>query len=196
MLDRYMTEIDRLEATGTTTARDLELLRSSPGVYPELMGYTLGDADAVTPESITRTLERVSSEIKTEESDKLSKEQKAHKVTQEALSTQTLLHAELKKNLHWRCQRRARILSWGISIGLAVIVTALLVAGLLGEMRMVPFLASAGWPLVGVSAVLVLLAFLNIVLGLSVRGLHGEIQLRMFRWFLNRESKSLGIDLE
>ena len=77
MLDKYMAEIDRLEAAGTIGARDLEVLRSSPSVYPELMGYTLGDEALVTPDSITRTLWRVSSEIKSEESDKLHREQES-----------------------------------------------------------------------------------------------------------------------
>ena len=196
VLDKYMVEIDRLEAGGTLAARELELLRSSPSVYPELMGYTLGDAFAVTPQSITRTLGRVSSEIKAEETGKLHEEQKSHRTTQQALADQSWEHAELLKNLHWRCQRNAKILSWVISVGMAIAVSVLLVVGLLGEMRVVPLLENTGWFLAGVSAVLVALAFFNIVLGLSVRGLHGEIQRRIFTFLLKRESKSLGVDLE
>ena len=196
MLDKYVAEIDRLETIGTIAARDLEILRSSPSVYPELMGYTLGDETAVTPEAITRTLSRVTSEIIAEEVGKLHGEQEAHRTTQEALSDQTWRHSQLLGNLHWRCQRQASVLSWSISVGLTFVVSALLVVGLFAELGFVPLSASSAWVVVGVSAVLTILACFNIVLGLSVRGLHGQIQRRIFRWLLTTESKSLGIELE
>ena len=196
VLDKYMSEIDKLEEGGTVAARELELLRSSPSVYPELMGYTLGDPLGVTPQTITRTLRRVSSEIKAEETGKLLEERELRRATQQTLADQYRQHAELIKSLHWRCQRNAKTLSWAISVGMAIAVSALLVVGLLGEMQVVPLLESTGWLLAGVSAVLVVLAILNIVLGFSVKGLHGEIQRRIFTFLLRRESKVLGVDLE
>ncbi len=196
VLDKYMAEIDRLEADGTLATRELELLRSSPSVYPELMGYTLGDPLGVNPQTITRTLRSVSSDIKAEETVKLHKEQESHRATQLELADQSRQHAELLKSLHWRCQRNATKWSWVISVGMAVAVSVLLVVGLLGEVRVVPFLESAGWILSIVSAVLMALAFLNIVLGFSVKGLHGEIQRRIFTFLLRKESKFLGVDLE
>ena len=196
LLDKYMAEIDRLEATGTIAGNNLELLRSSPSVYPELMGYTLGDETAVTLETIAHTLRRVSDEIKAEESDRLRGEQEAHSTTQQALSEQTRQHAELVAQLHWRCQRQATALSWSISVGLALIVVALLVVGLFAEMGFLPLSARYTWVVLSVFAVLTILACLNIVLGFSVRGLHGQIQRRILSWLLTRESKALGIDLE
>ena len=64
LLDKYMTEIERLEELGTITARDHQLLRSSPMVYPELMRLTLGEDASLTAETVAQTLERVSNEIK------------------------------------------------------------------------------------------------------------------------------------
>ena len=196
MLDKYMTEIDRLESAGTMGPRDLEILRSSPSVYPELMGYTLGDEAAVTPDSITRTLRRVSSEIKAEELDKLHREQEAHRETQQALFAEQQQRTGLLKNLYWRCDRTARRLAWGVSIGSAVVVTALLGAGLFAEMGFIALSGTSAWALVGVSAVLTVLTYLNIVLGLNVRGLHGQIQRRILRWLLAREARAIGVDFE
>ena len=196
LLDRYMSEIDRLEGIGAFEARDLEVLRSSPRVYPELMGYTLGDEAAVTHESISRTLGRISDQMTAEESARLHEEQEAHRATQEALTVEATRRKELVAGLHWRSQRNARVLSWGISITLAVIVVATLVVALLSEFEIIPLFATATWLILTVSGVLTVFACINLVLGLSVRGLHGWIQRRIYRSLLLAESKSIGIDIE
>ena len=61
-----MKEIDRLESQGTITERDHQLLRSSPRAYEELMHLTLGEDAALTTETVTQMLERVTNEIKKE----------------------------------------------------------------------------------------------------------------------------------
>ncbi len=196
LLDKYMAEIDKLETGGSLSVRDLELLRSSPRVYPELMGYTLGDDMAVRPESITQISNRISEQIRAEETDKLVEEQKAHRITQEALSDERKERGDLIANLYWRCQRKAKMQAWVISLCLTTIVVALMVVGLLAERQVIPQFATAAWPIVGISAVLTILAILNLVLGLSVRGFHGWIQKRIAQRLLDSESMSLGINLD
>ena len=86
LLEKYLTEIDRLERGQTITARDHQLLRGSPLVYRELMHLTLGDESALTAGTITETLKRVSREITKEESEKLTVEVRDHQETRDALS--------------------------------------------------------------------------------------------------------------
>ena len=87
LLEKYLKEIDRLEEQGTISERDHQLLRSSPLVHSELMHLTLGKDAALNEETITETLERVSEEIKKEESEKLMAEREAHQRTQDALNS-------------------------------------------------------------------------------------------------------------
>ena len=61
-------EIDLLEVEGTITERDHQLLRSCPLVYSKGLHLTLGEDDALTSETVTETQERVSNEIRKEES--------------------------------------------------------------------------------------------------------------------------------
>ena len=89
LLDKYMTEIDKLEQQGTITERDHLLLRTSTRANSEIMNLTLGEDTALTEETVTETLKRVSAEIKNEETRKLTLEQKAHQETQDKLSAQS-----------------------------------------------------------------------------------------------------------
>ena len=88
LLKKYLKEIDRLEGQGTISERDHQLLRSSPSVHSELMHLTLGEDAALTEETVTEALERVSNEIKKEESEKFAAEKEAHQRTQDALNSQ------------------------------------------------------------------------------------------------------------
>ena len=60
LLNRFMAEIDKLQNQGKITARDHQLLRSSPLVNEELMHLTQGNDSSLTAQTITQTLERVS----------------------------------------------------------------------------------------------------------------------------------------
>ena len=79
LLDRYMNEIDKLEARGEVSERSLEVLRSSPIVYDELTRLTLGDDAAITEETLPEIHDRITSEMKKEETVKLAAEQQAHR---------------------------------------------------------------------------------------------------------------------
>ena len=52
------------------------------------MNLTLGEEDALTEQTVTETLERVTEEIKKEESNKYRMERAAHQETQEQLAEQ------------------------------------------------------------------------------------------------------------
>ena len=191
-LSKYLKEIDRLEAQGTITERDHQLLRSSPLVYPELMHLTLGEDASLTEGTVTETLERVSSEIIKEESERLTVEQKAHQETRDALSSQQARNQQIVRNLYWRCRGRATVLAWLLSVGMAVLLATGLLSGL-GLRTAVPI---GSWVLMGSSTLLALLTVVNLVFGSSVKKIHAWVQNRCLTWFLKREAKTVGVDLD
>ena len=145
LLGKYLKEIDRLEGQGTITERDHQLLRSSPLVYPELMHSTLGEDAFLTADTVMETLERVSSEIRKEESERLTVEQKAHQETRDVLNSQQDRNQEIISKLFWRCRSRARVLAWVLSGGVAV----LLAIGLLLGLGLRPAAPILSWVLIG-----------------------------------------------
>lgn len=191
LLDRYMTEIDRLEEQGTITERDHQLLRTSTKVYPELMNLTLGEDASLTAETVTETLRRVSTEIKREETEKLTAEQKSHQETLDKLIAQRSWNDEVARNLYWRCRDRARLLAWILS-GLVALVIAI---GLLAGLGLRSTAPVASWVLVGSSAIMALLTLGNLVVGSNVKDIHMRVQNKSLTWLLKREAKSLGIDI-
>ena len=190
LLNRFMAEIDKLQNQGKITARDHQLLRSSPFVNEELMHLTQGNDSSLTAETITQTLERVVNKIKKEDSDKLTGEQKAHQETQEALKSQQALNQEMKSNLYWRCHEKSKIFAWALSVVIVVLLALSLFSGL-GLRPNPPF----SWVLTGGSIVLVLLTLANLVFGSTVKNMHAWVQNRCLAWLLKREAKLIGIDL-
>ena len=192
LLSKYLTEVDRLEKKGIITERDHQLLRSSHLVYDELMRLTLGDDASLTEETVTQTLERVSNEIKKEESKELTEEQEKHQRTLEELDSQTVRNEKIRGNIYWRCRRNARVLAWLFlaPIGL-ILVVGLLVAGI-GLRSTNPILR---WGFIAGSIVATLWTLMNLFFGSTVKGLHGRLQNRLLTCLLKRESKAIGVDL-
>ena len=188
---KYLKEIDRLEAKGTITERDHQLLRSSPLVSTELMHLTLGEDASLTEATVTETLERVSSEIKKEESERLTEEQKVHQETREALISQEARNHEIVRNLYWTCRGRARVAARLLSVGIA----GLLAIGLLSGLGLRTAVPIASWVLIVSSAALILLTLLNLLVGTSVKDIHAWVQDKYLTWLLRREASALGIDL-
>ena len=189
LLERYLTEIDRLEKKGDITERNHQLLRSSLA-YGELMHLTLGEDTALTEETISQTLERVSNEIKKEESEKLEVEQQEHQKTYDALDTQRAQNQEIMNNIYWRCRSRARIFAW---ISSAVIGT-MLVVGLSAGLGLSSTNPILSWGLIGSSIVVALLTLGNILFGSNVKRLHKWVQNGYLTWLLKREAKAIGIN--
>lgn len=206
LLSRYMGEIERLEEAGVITERDHQLLRSSPLVYSELVHLTLGEDSSLTEETVTQTLERVTSQIKSEESAKLAREQEDHQDTQSTLAQErTRLveertsHAETRaekqqmvEGLFWRCRRNARRLA-GVASGIVAVV---LVAGSLAVVGFPSSAPIAGWVISACFIALSVFALINLISGYSVRRLHEWISKRFLSWLIMREATAIGIDLE
>ena len=190
-LSKFMAEIDRLERNGEITERNHQLLRSSISAIPEVMHITLGVDSALTKETVTRTLERVYSEIKKEEFDKLMSEQKAHQKTRNELNSQTAQISEIRSNIYWKNRKKASNWAWTCSIGLAILLLVCLIVGL----GLLPTAMVPAWILIGSSVTLALAAFASLLVGATVRRLHEKIQDQFLTWFLRHEKKTLGVTL-
>ena len=100
LLTKYMNEIDKLEAKGSISQRDHQVLRSSPLAYDELMNLTLGEDSALTEETLMQTLDRASDEIRKEESAKLIVEQEAHQTTRHDLESSREQSEEMRRMIY------------------------------------------------------------------------------------------------
>ena len=105
--NRVRNEAEKLESQGKISSRDHQLLRSSYHVQCELMKLTLGEDGALTEESITTTISRVSAEIRKAESEKLQQSEEARAETERMLAQQVAQTEQIKTAIYWRCSKRA-----------------------------------------------------------------------------------------
>ncbi len=190
MLNKYMKKIDSLEAKGKISQRDHQVLRSSPIVYDELMNLTLGEDSALTEDTMMQTLERVSDEIRKEESARLVSEQQAHQTTRRDLESAREQSEDMRRRLYWKCKKTATLQSSVIVYLLGFMILADLSVGII-----LPFIGSVMLALVMLPVVLLVgsLTFVSRWYGISIR----EIRQRLDNWLLfrllKREAKILGI---
>ena len=191
LFEKYLGEMDKLERQGKITARDHQLLRSSPLTPSELMNLTLGEEDALTEQTVTETLDRVTKEIQKEESDRYKRERAAHQRTQEKLAEQRTIREHTQERLYWNCQRRATACARcaSASVGLMVFV------GLCAGVGLRSSNAIAGWLLSAASGVLIVLTSVNLIFGTSIKNLHERVQARCLVWLLRRKAAETGLDL-
>ncbi|MCY3729408.1 MAG: hypothetical protein OXF97_10505 [Nitrospira sp.] len=190
LLNSFMTEIDRLQNQGKITARDHQLLRSSPVVKKELIHLTQGNDASLTAETIAQTLERVVNKIKKEDSDKLTGEQEAHQETQKALKSQQALNKKIIDKLYWRCDRNAKIIAWMSSGSVAIF----LILGFLFGLGLRSTFPIVSWSLIIGSSVFAMLTMGNLLFGSTVKDLHTCVYKKCMTWLLKREAKTTGVD--
>lgn len=191
LLDKFLGEIDKLEKQGTITERDHQLLRSSGFAQQELMNLTLGEEDALTDQTVTETLSRVTNEIKREENKKYKGQQDEHRKTREELAQAQKEKQSVQTRLYWRCVKKARVYAWVTSI----LVCIMLVVGIgtgLGLASSNPLL---GRIFIIASGILVIVTLSNLIWGATLAALHSRVQAHFLTWLLRRESASTGLDL-
>lgn len=120
------------------------------------MKLTLGDDQALTGDSITDTLDRVTSAIRKEESERLKQSEDARRNTEKLLADQVIKTeqeaariANIKKGIYWRCDRRASCEAFAISSLIWLTQIAIAVFGVIK----IPENSTAGWIMVVVGAV-------------------------------------------
>ena len=191
LFEKYLGEIDKLENQGKISARDHQLLRSSQLAQVELMNLTLGEEGALTEETVTETLRRVTEEIKKEEGNRLTNERDAHQETQRLLVEQRRRNRTIQERVYWSCRRRATVWAWCVS----TVVTLLVTSGLAAGVGLQPSNPVVGYLLVIASGVSAFLAWGNLVVGTSVRGLHEVVRSRCLAWCVSRRASEIGLDL-
>ena len=192
LLNKYMKEIDRLEAEASISQRDHQVLRSSPLAYDELMNLTLGEDSALTEDTVMQTLQRASDDIRKEESAKLVAEQEAHQTTRQDLESSREQSEDVRRRVHWKCQRTASLQARMITY----LLGSLMLADL-GAAVILPFVGSATLALVVVPIVLAagFLAFVSRWYGISVKEIRQRLHNWLLRRLLKREAAILGIDM-
>ena len=191
LLNKFLTEIDKLENAKTISPRDHQLLRSDIRVNSELMNLTMGDEAALTEETITETLERIKNEIRGEESTKTVEEIRAHDQTKASLDELYEKNRKMLQTIYWRCYVRAK---WSASV-VSVIICVLLLCGVVGGLGVSTNDSVLGWSIAVGNIVLLILAFGNLVFGSTVLKIHDRIRHLLLTWSLKREAKVMEIDI-
>lgn len=191
LLEKYLSEIGKLEKQGRISARDHQLLRSSQLAHAELMNLTLGEEVALTEQTITETLKHVTEEIKKEESEKYRMEQIAHQETQKQLAEHRTRNESVKNRVYWRCLHRARLCAWATS----GVIVLLLAGGLAFGVGLRANNHASGLVLGLATGVLLLFTLLNAIFGTTVKRLHEKMQARCLTWFIRRKAAETGLDL-
>ena len=191
LLARILTEIDRLEDQGTVEPRQLQLLRGSPAVYSEVIRVTLGDDASLSRETLTETVDRVTKEIKRDESAKLIEEMKAHAATREQLQHSIDSKDRILMGVYWQCRRRAK----AYAICSSALVAFMLMVGLVAGSTL-HFGKSLSQSLFGAGVVvLAIVTFSNLLTGFNVSRLFRWAENRCLNWLLIRRAGEMGVDL-
>ena len=188
-LSKFMTEIDRLQENGTISERDHQLLRSSPLVHDDLMYLTLGEDTALSSETVTETLSRVSQEIRKEEAEKLVIETQAHDETKEVLKLERSSREVMIGRIVRRCEDRARRIARNVSALAFVVLVLVLVGGIILRAT----LPALGWVLILISIVATTVEIVSLTFEASIHGLHNSVYETLRKRFLDRESAALDI---
>ena len=190
LFEKYLYEIDKLEGQGKITARDHQLLRSSHLASAELMNLTLGEEDALTEQTVTEMLRRVTEEIQREENDKYRKERDAHQRTQEELARQQADRERVQKRIHRRCQRQATACAWCATVGVVLVLAVGLMGASFGVAPENPMVAGL------FATALVLWTVQNWIWGTTIKNVHGRVRTWCLKWLLRRKAAEIGLDLD
>ena len=151
-----------------------------------MMELTLGDEAALTEETISETLYRVTEEIKGEENQKLLGEMDAHRSTREDLIASQKRNRNIIKNIYWECDRKAKFRA-------GIVTAAIAIISLLGvattSIQLVP--ESFAVPVIVIAVVLMLP---NLWLGITVIGIHNRLSNHLRTSLLRRRALGMGID--
>lgn len=191
LLQRYMSEMDRLEHEGTITPRDHQLLRSSVLAQDELVSLTLGDEQALTEETMMETLRRVQDEMTGEERARTEDERAKRVEVESERNQEREKNDRLRQHIYQACLRKAKI--WATAV--SVLVGAVLVVGILGGLGIRAANPWLGWFLSGASAFVVLFSIINFFRGATIRDMHSSVTGCLLNRFVQSEAQRAGVEL-
>lgn len=194
LLKKYLMEIDEIKSKGKITQRAHQLLRSSYRAIDEVMNLTLGEQDMLNEETVMQINNRLTSEIKKEESDKLAQEKKHHERTRNSLSSAQSINKKLMKNIRRKCDIKSTLIAWicSILISIPLLISVFITAFYKIELNsLTPRLF---WALIVCIAISSVIYFINTKIGNCVKKMHRKIKHKCRVFFINRECKFIGID--
>ena len=178
ILERVTDEIKREEAD---RADQLEIERSSAQQALE--------EEAERSELLVR--ERLIAEKALEEQSERSERLEREKYTaQEALEIQVGQNHRIISNLYWNCQRRAKRQAKGIILTLSVVLIAVIVVS---QLQITGLPSGARW---SITTIAIVLMVVNTLFGLTMKGIYPWIENTLQRKAFQRQSRTLGIDIE
>ncbi len=192
LLNKYLGEIDKLQRQKTINERDHQLLRSSDLAQKELMNLTLGDEDALTEQTVTDTLSRITKEIKKEESEKYQTEQASHRRTLKELAAERASKKDVQERIFWRCSRRAKQFSWAV----AAVVDLALVGGIVTGLGVTSSNPVVDWMLMSLFVMATIAGVVALLVDFSVWKTREKLEKWLLTRMIRREATSTGLDLE
>ena len=189
LMNKFLVEVEKLEKKGEITSRDHQLLRSDVRVFKDLMGLTLGSEAALTNQTVTETLKRVTEEIEEEANRKLKSEERLHQDTRRIADDYSDQVTQIKNKLNGRCHRNAGVIAWIVSVSIVIILTIGCIATLghqINIFNLNPFM----------ELFVVFLGFfglMSIIFGFPIQYFHQRIRKICQKKLLEKEYKKLGM---
>ncbi|MES1195485.1 MAG: hypothetical protein ABUL58_00880 [Steroidobacter sp.] len=146
--EKVLAEAEKLETKGEISARDHQLLRSSHHLQSELMALTLGEEAALSGQSISKTIDRISSEIKKEESTKYVESQRTLRERERELEQKNKALDDIRKQVYWRIEKRSKVEAHALSALIWAVQIAIAVIGVVEKLRG----SDLGWLVIGGAA--------------------------------------------
>ena len=191
-LNKFLTEIDKLEKRGSINERDHQLLRSEYQVDRYLMEGTLGDENRLTDQTIKEVLERIHGDIKREESNKTIVEREARQNLQNELETYIQNQEKTRQLLYQMCRRKTKRRMNFITSAICIFILLGFFYGIDLQSRNL-FISL---PLLLGALFLTLFELANLLFGYSVANIHRKLSSYLMNRFLKRTAEQTGIDLD
>jgi hypothetical protein len=187
----YVREINKLKDNGRVAVDDHAILRTSSLAQKELMNLTKGNEAAFNVQTIDDVLERVKSELVSEEATKLHTEEYAHRETRRERDELKDERESIKKNLFWTAQRDSLFIARAVLIGSSLILGCALFAYAPINVLIDKKYGLISRILQGIGAVGLSFGLVNWITGLSVNELCGRLQRWLQGWLYRKRYKAI-----
>lgn len=192
LLNKFLAQIELLKEQGNITERDHQFLRSNYFLDDELMTLTLGEENALTAESIYEMSKRLTEEIRKEESQLLKHEKDSHLQTRAKFETLKNERESLREKTYWGCRKKAR----RYKCALYIFLTFIVIVGL-GVSRGIKSQHPIAGDILSVIAVgFLIIGFLNVEIGTTVKDLAGKFENKILKMCIKRQEKFFGFKIE
>lgn len=197
LLQKYLTEIEKLQKDESISDSDYFLLTCQVN-NSELVTYTMGNEDALTKETIMSLLERIKTEIRSEEFQKLAEEESKHKETKNELSvTKKELNdskfelSKITQKIIWNSKEYANKVVGFINAFMIFII----IVGLVPQIPVIPSLLSKLEFVKWISLILAILSGLSLLTGFCIFKWLEKYRKHLETKYIRKQEKKLDIKI-